>query len=103
MAATKLPAEVPVTKLGRMPFSSNTWITPTCANPRAAPPPNANPILGGGFTTKTGTVGTDVEVSTTGASATGEEAQPAKTHSAPETMAVIQPLFTHSVININSP
>ena len=33
-----------------MPASSNTWITPTWAKPRAAPPPKAKPIRGGRFT-----------------------------------------------------
>jgi hypothetical protein len=28
-----------------MPFASSTLITPMCAKPRAAPPPNAKPIF----------------------------------------------------------
>ena len=40
-AATKLPADVPATQCGLIPDSSNTWITPMWAKPRAAPPPSA--------------------------------------------------------------
>ncbi len=47
MAATKLPAEVPVTMSGWMPFSSSTSITPMWAKPRAAPPPSARATRGG--------------------------------------------------------
>jgi hypothetical protein len=46
-AATKLPAEVPTIRSGRIPLSSNTWITPMCEKPRAAPPPSARPMRGG--------------------------------------------------------
>ena len=46
-AATRLPAEVPTTRSGRMPASSSTWITPMWAKPRAAPPPSARPMPGG--------------------------------------------------------
>ncbi len=41
-----LPTEVPVSRSGRMPTRSSSWITPICAKPRAAPPPNASPRRG---------------------------------------------------------
>src|SRR2546428_13276244 len=31
---------------GTMPWASSALMTPTCANPRAAPPPSASAILG---------------------------------------------------------
>src|SRR5438034_9602758 len=31
---------------GTMPWASSVLMTPTCANPRAAPPPSASAILG---------------------------------------------------------
>ena len=45
-AATRLPADVPTTRSGAMPFSSSAWITPMWAKPRAAPPPSARPMRG---------------------------------------------------------
>ncbi len=75
-AATRLPAEVPVTMSGWMPFSSSTSITPMWAKPRAAPPPSARPMRGGrvGFgtgATSSAAAGADAGAQTGNCSATG--------------------------------
>src|ERR1700753_3410811 len=69
IAATRLPAEVPVTMSGWMPFSSSTSITPMWAKPRAAPPPSASATRGGriglgGGTTASATAGADAGAQT---------------------------------------
>src|SRR5450830_1808408 len=45
-APTRLPALVPTTISGTMPCDSSALITPTCAKPRAAPPPSASAMRG---------------------------------------------------------
>ena len=40
------PALVPVMMSSLIPFCSSTFMTPICANPFAAPPPNARAIFG---------------------------------------------------------
>ena len=47
-APTTLPALVPATTEGAKPLASSILMTPMCANPLAAPPPRAMPILIGG-------------------------------------------------------
>jgi hypothetical protein len=85
--ATRLPADVPTTRSGRMPFSSSTWMTPMCAKPRAAPPPRARPMRGGfgagvgAITSGTGGVTTTA----TGGTATGGGATGAVVHAAART------------------
>jgi len=48
IAPTTLPALVPATTAGAKPLASSILSTPMCANPLAAPPPRAMPILMGG-------------------------------------------------------
>ncbi len=43
---TSAPALVPTIRSGRIPASSSTLRTPTCAMPRAAPPPRTSPSRG---------------------------------------------------------
>ena len=45
---------------GTMPCDSSILITPTCAKPRAAPPPSASAIFGGNGTITTGGGGSGV-------------------------------------------
>ena len=45
-AAITLPALLPTTISGRIPWASNALMTPTWANPRAAPAPSARPTIG---------------------------------------------------------
>src|SRR6266568_3929175 len=44
-AATTLPALVPTTMSGTIPWASSALMTPMCANPRAAPPPRTRASL----------------------------------------------------------
>jgi hypothetical protein len=76
-AATRLPAEVPTTRSGRMPASSSTWMTPMWAKPRAAPPPSARPSLGGRFGTGGGGAGGGGGDAGAGAAGGGTVWQPA--------------------------
>src|SRR5439155_24518065 len=46
-AATMLPALIPDRASTGIWFSHKTFKTPTCAMPRANPPPSASPTLGG--------------------------------------------------------